>query len=268
MIKVGLCQTEVSGDKKTNIENAYNQICKAAYNGAKIVALGEMFNCPYNGELFKYYAEDEMGETLGMLKKVSRERGIYLIGGSIPEIEDEKIYNTSYIINPLGNVIGKYRKIHLFDIDIKGKIVFKESEFISKGDEILVVDTEYGKVGVCICYDIRFPELFRSMTLMEAKMIFVPAAFNTTTGPAHWGTLFKTRAIDNQIFIFGASPARNKDEGYKTYGHSIVVDPWGEILAEAGEYEEIIYSYIDFDYQNKIREEMPFLKHLRKEIYK
>lgn len=267
MVKIALCQTEVFENKQENLENAYRKISRAAYNGAKIVALGEMFNCPYDPKMFKNYAEEGEGETLQMLRKVSREWQIYLVGGTIPEYSDGKIYNTSYVLNPEGNVIDKYRKIHLFDVDIKGQVEIKESETISPGYKISVVDTEYGKLGVCICYDIRFPELIRKMTINGAQMIFVPAAFNTTTGPAHWSTLFKSRAMDNQLYMFGISSARNPNSTYKVYGHSIAVDPWGDIIAEAQEFEDIIYANMDIEYENRIREQMPFLNHRRGDIY-
>lgn len=267
MVKVALCQTKVVESKTINIENAYRKISRAAFNGAKIIALGEMFNCPYSVKLFKDYAEDSDGETLQMMRKVCREWQIYLIGGSIPEYENGRIYNTSYIIGPQGEILDKYRKVHLFDVDIKKRVELKESDVISPGNKISVIDTKYGKIGVCICYDIRFPEMFISMTLMGAQMIFVPAAFNTITGPAHWTTLFRSRAMDNQLYVFGISPARNQEQDYEVYGHSIAVNPWGDVVYETQEFEEIVYSNVDIEYESMIREQMPFLKHRRASIY-
>ncbi|SKA85363.1 Predicted amidohydrolase [Caloramator quimbayensis] len=268
MFKIALCQIKVEDDFEKNIDKAYKKINEASNKGAKIVALGEMFNCPYSGKYFSKYAEEENNsKTLDMLRNVSREKGIYIIGGSIPEKEEGSIYNTSYAINPDGEIIAKHRKIHLFDVDIENGIRFCESDYLTKGENITVFDTEHLRIGICICYDIRFPELIRKMTLMGAKLIFVPAAFNMTTGPAHWNILFRTRALDNQIYIAGISPARDYEGVYTAYGHSLVVNPWGEIIAQADEGETIIYADIDINYIEKIRKELPLLKHRRIEIY-
>lgn len=268
MIKIALCQTKVVDDLKQNIKNAYEKICEASYNGAKIVALSEMFNCPYSGKFFPIYAEEESSsKTIEMLRNASYEKGIYIIGGSIPEKENNNIFNTSYVFNPKGEIIAKHRKVHLFDVDIENGIRFFESDYLTAGDKVTVFDTEYFKIGLCICYDIRFPELIRKMTLLGAKMVFVPAAFNMTTGPAHWDILFRTRALDNQIYIAGISPARDYEGVYTAYGHSLVVNPWGKVVCEASEKEEIIYADIDVDLVTKIRSELPLLKHRRPEIY-
>lgn len=268
MVKIALCQTKVMDNMVANVENAYRKISRAAYNGAKIVALGEMFNCPYSGRYFSIYAEEEeKSRALKMLEKVSREWGIYIIGGSIPELDAGKVYNTSYVFNPEGRIIGKHRKIHLFDIEIENGINFYESHYLDRGDSFTIFDTVYGKMGLCICYDIRFPELTRAMVLNGARAIFVPAAFNMTTGPAHWELLFKSRAVDNQIYIAGISPARDNDSIFTAYGHSLLVNPWGDITARAGEYEDIIYGSIDFEFLEKVRRELPLLKHRRPEVY-
>lgn len=268
MFSVALCQTKVALNMDENIQNAYDKIAEASKMGASIAALGEMFNCPYSGDYFSDYAEEEgKSRAVKMLRDVSRKYGIYVVGGSIPEKENGQVYNTSYVLNPKGEICGKHRKIHLFDVDIKGGIRFKESDYLSSGDKITIFDTPYGKAGVCICYDIRFPELIRSMALMGAEIVFVPAAFNLTTGPVHWHTLFKARAMDNQVYMLGISPARDYDGVYKAYGHSIAVNPWGEVICEAGEPEEIILANIDLRLEKKIREELPLLKHRKPEIY-
>lgn len=268
MFKIALCQSKVVDDKGKNLNNAYKLISEAASNGADMVALCEMFNCPYSGKYFSEYGEKEdNGETIGMFKVVSKERGIYIIGGSIPEISENKIYNTSYVLNPKGEVIARHRKTHLFDVNIENGIRFMESEYLSPGADVTVFDTHFGKAGLCICYDIRFPEMIRSLVLKGAQIIFVPAAFNMTTGPAHWETLFKARALDNQVYMAGISPARQVSGVYTAYGHSIITNPWGQIIGGANEGQEIIYGDIDIDYENKIREELPLLKHRKPEIY-
>ncbi|WP_371414826.1 carbon-nitrogen hydrolase family protein [Caloramator sp. E03] len=268
MVKIALCQTKVKENLQANIDNAYKMISEACKNGANIVALGEMFNCPYAGKYFSVYAEEEKNsKTIDMLRNLSKEKGIYIIGGSVPEKEDNNIYNTAYVFNPKGEIIAKHRKIHLFDVDIENGIRFFESDYLTAGNSVTVFDTEYLKIGLCICYDIRFPELIRKMALMGAKIVFVPAAFNMTTGPAHWEILFRTRALDNQIYMAGISPARDYEGLYTAYGHSLIVNPWGKIISQAGEGEEIVYSDIDVNIINKIRNELPLLKHRRPEIY-
>lgn len=268
MFKIALCQSKVVDNKRENLKNAYKLISEAAANGADMVALCEMFNCPYSGEYFSSYGEREAGsETIEMLKTSAKEFGIYLIGGSMPEILNNKIYNTSFVVNANGEVIARHRKTHLFDVNIENGIRFMESEYLSPGEDITVFDTPFGKAGLCICYDIRFPEMIRSLVLRGAQIIFVPAAFNMTTGPAHWETLFKARALDNQVYMAGISPARAVDGVYTAYGHSLITDPWGRVIGEANEGQEIIYGNIDIDYENKVRDELPLLKHRKPEIY-
>ncbi|QIB26808.1 carbon-nitrogen hydrolase family protein [Caloranaerobacter azorensis] len=267
--KLGLCQLLVSENKKENIKNAEKMINSAADMGSELVVLPEMFNCPYNNSYFPKYAESYPdGETIKMLSKISKERGIYLIGGSIPEKDDKgNIYNTSFVFDKKGNIIGKHRKIHLFDIDVEGKISFKESDVLSRGDSLTIVDTEYCKIGVAICYDIRFPELFRLMVLKGVKVIIVPAAFNMTTGPAHWELLFRARALDNQVYMAAAAPARDENASYISYGNSIITDPWGSIVGKLDEKEGILIKEIDLNRIDEIREQLPILKHLRKDLY-
>ena len=166
-----------------------------------------------------------------------------------------------------GKQIAKHRKVHLFDIDVKNGQQFKESDTLSAGLDVTVFNTEFGKVGLCICYDIRFPELSRLMVDQGAKMIIVPAAFNMTTGPSHWEILFRTRALDNQVYTLGVAPARNSNSGYTSWGHSVAVSPWGEVINQLGEYESNMIIEIDFDYVDKIRRELPMLKHRREDIY-
>ena len=269
-LRIGLCQMMVvDGSKKENINKAKKMIYDAADKGAKIVALPEMFNCPYNNRNFREYAETfPQGETIKMLSKAAKEKKIYLVGGSIPELDGDKVYNTSFVFDNKGDLIGKHRKMHLFDIDIKDRVRFKESEILSAGKDVTIVNTEYGKIGVAICYDIRFPELIRIMALQGAEIIFIPAAFNMTTGPAHWETLFKSRALDNQIYIAGISPARDIDYSYVAYGNSILVSPWGDIVDRLDEKEGIIIEDIDFCYINEVRESLPLLKHRREDLYK
>ncbi|WP_090551112.1 carbon-nitrogen hydrolase family protein [Natronincola ferrireducens] len=265
---VAVCQMLVTDNKKKNLEKAEAMIREAQSQGAQLVVLPEIFNCLYNNDYMREMAEDFPGVTTTMLRNLAKELGLYIVGGSIPEKSKEKIFNTSYTFNPEGDLIATYRKMHLFDIDVKGKITFKESDILASGEGITVVDTEFCKIGIAICYDMRFPELMRLMALKGAEVIVVPAAFNTTTGPAHWHDTIKIRAVDNQVYFIAASPARNLESSYHAYGHSTIMNPWGEIVATTNEEESIIYGEIDLDYIKKVREELPLLKHRRTDLYR
>jgi predicted amidohydrolase len=221
------------------------------------VVLPEIFTCPYDNKCFPQFAESGEGETYRFLANLARERKAYVIGGSIPELEEGKIYNTSYIFDRGGKLIGKHRKIHLFDIDVQGGQYFKESDVLSPGTQITVFDTEFGKMGVCICFDIRFPDLFIEMRKAGARMVFIPAAFNMTTGPAHWETLFRSRALDQQIYVLGCSPARDEKASYVAYGHSILTDPWGSVVCELGAEEGMLFAQIDPERVDRVRRQIP-----------
>ena len=265
--KIGVCQLNVLENKQENIIKAEKMLREAARNGSQLVVLPEMFNCPYENKYFPLYAEEYPGETTSMLSRVAKELGIYIVGGSIPERDGDVLYNTTFIFDKKGGLIGKHRKMHLFDIDVEGGIRFKESDSLGYGKEVTVVDTEYCPIGVAICYDMRFPELMRLMTLEGAEVIIVPAAFNMTTGPAHWELTARTRALDNQVYFVAASPARDMEASYHAYGHSCIIDPWGKAISQADEKERIIYGEVDLGMVKKIRKELPLLQHRRTDIY-
>jgi len=254
-------------DKKDSVKKAIDNIVFLADQGANMVVLPEMFNCPYETHRFPGYSEPEGGETWQKLSQVAKEKKIYLVGGSIPECDGDKIYNTSFIFGPDGSQIGKHRKIHMFDINIENGQYFMESETLEAGHSATVFDTEYGMIGVAICYDIRFPELARLMVAEGAKMIIYPAAFNMTTGPAHWELLFRSRAVDNQVFTVGCAPARDYSLGYISYGNSIVVDPWGDVIGRMDESEGYLLGEVDFKEVHQIREQLPIIKQLRNDVY-
>ena len=267
MFKLGICQMKGSFDKKESMATAEKFVKEAAAGGADVISLPEMWNCPYSNDYFREYAEPADGPAVKFMSELAKELGIYLIGGSIPEIEDDKVYNISFCFDKSGNMIGRHRKVHLFDIDVKGGIRFMESETLTAGEDMTVIDTEYGKIGVAICYDVRFPEWHRSMTLAGAKLIVLPGAFNMTTGPAHWDLTMRARALDNQVYFAANSPARDEDGLYIAYGNSCICDPWGKFISHADEKECILYGEIDFDYVDDIRQQLPLLKHRREELY-
>ncbi|HZK18442.1 MAG TPA: carbon-nitrogen hydrolase family protein [Clostridia bacterium] len=268
IFRLGLCQTAVGKEKSENLKRAAESVGRAAAKGCQIVALPEMFNCPYNKNLFPDYAESfPNGGTIQLLSALAKKHNIVLVGGSIPERDDGACYNTSFIFGPGGELLGRHRKIHLFDVDLPDGLSFKESDTLKAGDSPTVVDTFLGKIGVCICYDIRFPELLRHMALQGAGLILVPAAFNTVTGPVHWELCMKSRAVDNQVFVAAISPARNEQATYKAWGHSMALDPWGDILAEAGTDEGLLCVDIDPAKISEVRKRLPLLKHRRPDLY-
>ena len=267
-IKIAAIQMSTVADKMENVRTVKTYLEKIKDENPDFVILPEMFCCPYQTETFPIYAEKEGGPVWQQLSGYAKQYGIYLIGGSMPEKDAEgNVYNTSYIFDREGKQIGKHRKVHLFDIDVKGGQTFKESDTLTAGDSDTVFDTEFGKIGVMLCFDIRFPELSRMMVNDGAKVIFVPAAFNMTTGPAHWELSFRTRALDNQIYMVGCAPARDVSAGYISWGHSIVTDPWGRVTGMLDENEGILLAELDMDYEEQVREELPLLKSRRKDIY-
>ena len=192
---------------------------------------------------------------------------MYLIGGSIPERENELIYNTSLVFSPDGQLLSKFRKIHLFDIDVPGKMTFKESETLSPGDQLCTFDVDEVKVGLAICYDLRFPKLSMKMRELGCHFLCFPGAFNMTTGPAHWNLLLRGRAVDNQLYVAGISPSRNVEADYVAFGHSTVVSPWGDVEAEAAESEAIIYATIDLERVQQVRQQIPTSIQQRDDVY-
>ncbi len=267
--KIAICQLKVSDDKLDNLSRAAKFI-KKAYNeySPDIIILPEMFNCPYSYDYFQRFAESFPGESTRLLSGLAKEFETYIIGGSIPEVDRKKIYNTSYVFDRKGDLLAKHRKIHLFDIDISDGISFQESKHISPGKDTTVFDTDLCRTGVAICYDIRFPELIRKMVLRGALLVIAPAAFSMTTGPSHWHITARTRALDNQIYFVGASTARDPSSVYAAYGHSLIADPWGNIISEASSSQEIICGTINLDELKRIRREFPLLKHKRFELYR
>ena len=275
---LGMCQTLVGTDKAKNLVTAAEAVAKAVSLGAQLVSLPECFNAPYATDKFREYSEvipaeaksvnEEEHPSTSLLLKLAKEHGIFLIGGSIPERDaSDNIYNTCIIVNPNGEIVAKHRKVHLFDIDVPGGITFKESETLSGGDQVTTFDTPYGKVGVGICYDMRFPELALAMRQQGCSLIVYPGAFNTTTGPPHWELLQRGRALDNQLFVATASPARNPESKYQAWGHSSIVDPWGVVLKTTGHEPDVIVQEIDLARVDEVRTNIPVSKQKRTDVY-
>lgn len=275
MIKFAGCQTPVVADKETNIVNALNAVKKAVEEGgAQLVALPEMFNCPYSNKVFRAYSEPIPGPTTERLSAAAKAHGIYLIGGSIPELEaaSGRVYNTCCVFDPTGKLVAKHRKVHLFDVDVPGGISFHESETLSAGDSVTYFDIVTPqvslRVGVGICFDMRFTELSTVMaTVHGCQMIVFPGAFNMTTGPAHWDLLLRSRALDAQAYVAGVAPARDVNGVYVSYGNTCVVSPWGDFVAHADENETIVYAEIDLSKIESVRQSIPVLKNRRSDVY-
>ena len=265
--KLALVQLAVSATKADNLVRAAKLVKQAAQQGSKVVALPECFNSPYGTSYFPEYAEKIPGNSTNQLSSMAKENSIYLIGGSIPEESDGKLYNTCCVFNPEGKIIAKHRKIHLFDIDVPGKIRFQESETLSPGDTYTTFETPYCKIGVGICYDIRFAELAQVYAKQDCKLLVYPGAFNMTTGPAHWELLTRARALDNQLYVATISPARDEKASYIAWGHSSVVSPWGEVVATTEHEEDIVYTDIKPNYPDEVRAQIPIRSQKRHDLY-
>lgn len=234
------------------------------------VILPEMWNCPYANESFPLYAEDidaGAAPSASMLSEAAKEHSVIVVGGSIPELHEGSLYNTCCVFSSTGEILAKHRKVHLFDINIPGKICFKESDTLTAGDQGTVVDTEIGRLGVGICFDVRFPELAMVYAARGVQMIIYPGAFNTITGPLHWQLLHQARAVDNQLFVACCSPSRNPESAYQAWGHSSLFGPFGEVITTCEEAPGIIYGVADLAQIEERRTNMPLQKQRRGDIY-
>ena len=267
---LALIQLLVGRSKTQNLNNARRMVLSASQQGAKIVVLPECFNSPYGNKYFPTYAEPlEGGETTVALQKMARDAGVWLIGGSFPEKGvNDKFFNTCTIWGPSGDLLGIHKKVHLFDIDIPGKMTFIESDTLTSGKSLTHINTPYGKIGVGICYDLRFPEMAQIAARQHGVILMVyPGAFNMTTGPLHWDLLLRARAVDNQFYVAGCSPARDPEAEYIVWGHSTIVDPRGQILASVGEGEGIVMSELDLGLVDEARKQIPVSSQRRFDVY-
>lgn len=280
-VKLALIQLASTADKAHNLSHARNKVLEATKQGAKIVVLPECFNSPYGTKYFSQYAEtllpspptEKQSPTFHALSKLAKEAQVYIVGGSIPERvgeegPNEKLYNTNLTFNPAGELIATHRKVHLFDIDIPGKITFRESDVLSPGNKITLVDLpEYGKIAIAICYDIRFPELATIAARKGAFLLLYPGAFNLTTGALHWELQARARAMDNQVYVGLCSPARDMEAEYHAWGHSMVVDPNAEILEQLEEKEAIVVQELKESRIEEVRKGIPLYTQRRFDVY-
>jgi predicted amidohydrolase len=257
-------------DKKDNLARAEQLIDEAADRGARFVALPEYVSYLGKTENIEDIAESIPGPTTDRFAAKARQHGIYLLGGSIQERSDipGKAYNTAVFYGPDGNILDTYRKIHLFDIDISGNVSANESARIAPGDQVVTVEADGHVFGLSICYDLRFPELYRLLALEGADILLVPAAFTMFTGKDHWHALLRARAIENQAFILAPAQIGSHDPNAQCYGHTLIIDPWGIVVAQAPDTEGVVVADLNFDELRRIRKQLPSLANRRPETYR
>lgn len=266
-LKVAAIQLTANEDKDRNIDLALQYTKTAITVDAELIVIPEMFNCYAVPEVMVENAETIPGYTTDIFAKLAKEKGVYIICGIYEKAGDNKAYNTSVAIGPDGNVIDTYSKSHLFDIDVPGSITYCESDNVAPGNKIVNVAVKDIKCGMAVCYDLRFPELFRIMALEGASVFAMPCAFTHATGQYHWDALTKARAIENQTFVVAANQVGKHPNGIVSHGNSVIIDPWGKELARAHKCDNVIMATLNFDLMKKAREEMPLFKHRRVDLY-
>lgn len=278
LMRVAAVQLTSTADKSRNVEAAERFVKAAAADGARLIVLPEMFNVLGDAEVLQEGAEDTLdGQTLRWAEELARRLGIWLVAGSIitritnPLIErfvgQNKLFNSSILIDPQGERRALYDKIHLFDCDIPGASLH-ESAMVTPGGAIVCAEVDGVPLGLSICFDLRFPELFRILALDGARLIALPAAFTERTGRDHWEILLRARAIENQVFVVAANQVGASTPKLRWFGRSMIVDPWGVVLAQAPDRECYILAEVDFDTQDRIRAQLPSLANRRPETYR
>ncbi|NPD11641.1 carbon-nitrogen hydrolase family protein [Enterococcus sp. MMGLQ5-2] len=265
--QVALIQINTSDQLAENLKIIESKIRYAALQGAKLITMPEVVNLISDST--EPYAEDETGTTYQLISSLAKELGVFIHGGSWSELilNSKKHFNTSFLFDDQGVCIGKYRKIHTFDIvDPLGK-TYRESDSVESGNEIAVIDTKLGKLGMAICYDLRFPELYRLMALQGADLILNPANFTMMTGKDHWEPLLKARAIENGVYMVAANQF-GQNKRMLAYGNSMVINPWGQVIARADDQPEVLFATIDFDFLKAVRARMQTLENRRHLVYR
>jgi len=258
-------QMTTSSDKAANLEKAERMVRLAAARGALFVGLPETFNWRGKRSEEAAAAESLEGATLTAMARLARELDIHLLAGSITEHVpgEDRRYNTSVLFSPNGAQLAVYRKMHLFDIDLPGRVTVKESDAKLPGSEVLTAATSLGTIGLSVCYDVRFPELYRRLVDAGATLLTIPSAFTFPTGEAHWEVLIRARAIENQCYVLAPAQFGTNVHGFSDYGNSMIVDPWGRVLARGSDQEGVLVAPIDMDYLARVRRELPSLTHAR-----
>lgn len=267
-MRVAVVQLNSSGEKARNLAAAERLVREAAADGAELVALPEKWNLLADGERLAAEAEPLDGPSLTAARGWARTLGIHLLAGSISERAGAKAFNTSVLIGPDGEDLATYRKIHMFDVDAGG-VSYRESEHEQAGTEVVTAPLgEQLILGLAVCYDLRFPELFRILALRDARLIALPSAFTLATGRDHWEVLLRARAIENQVFVIAPNQVGKAPPHYESFGRSAIVDPWGVVLATAPDEECFVAADLDLAAQDRIRDSLPSLANRRPEAYR
>ncbi|MGC4063526.1 MAG: carbon-nitrogen hydrolase family protein [Polyangiaceae bacterium] len=266
-LRVAAVQLNSRDDVELNLRECAEWVHRASDQGAKLVVLPENFAFFGPEEQRRRCAESVSsdGPIVSSLKRMASEYGVHLLGGGWPERshDETRPYNAATLIDPNGRIVAHYRKIHLFDVTLPSGATLMESSVTTAGDSVVVADVEGVAVGLTICYDLRFPELYRALVDRGAELICVPAAFTAETGRDHWHLLNRARAVESQCWVVSPNQWGQHGRGRQTYGHSIVVDPWGTVVADASDQEGLVVALLDFDWLRTIRERLPSLKHRR-----
>ena len=265
-MRAAAVQLNSTDDRERNLATAERLVRAAAADGATLVALPEKWNLLAGGEELLAGAEPLHGPSLTAARAWASELGIHLLAGSIAARGDERAQNTSVLVGPDGSDLAVYRKIHMFDVDVGG-VSYRESAFEDPGSEIVTTSLGEAELGLTVCYDLRFPELYRILALRGARLISVPSAFTTTTGRDHWEVLLRARAIENQAFLIAPNQIGVAPPHYDSFGHSMIVDPWGRVLATAPDEECFIAADLDLAAQDEVRDSLPALANRRPEAY-
>ncbi|MFH1092202.1 MAG: carbon-nitrogen hydrolase family protein [Pseudomonadota bacterium] len=269
-IIAALLQYEIQDDWGDNIERVQGLLQQAQKEGARLAVLPEMFNMPYDMDLVPSRAEPiPDGRTCRLLAAWSREFSLILVGGSIAELDEEgRFYNTATVWGPDGRLLAKHRKVHLFDVDLPDGVSIQESAVFSAGDQVTVVEVMGLKLGLAVCYDVRFPELFRLMALAGAEVVALPGAFNHVSGPAHWEMLLRARAVENTFYVAGVSGLAPAQASYQSWGHSMLVDPFGQVLVNMEREEGLGLAELDPARLADVRQRLPVLSQRRTGLYR
>lgn len=268
-LRVAAVQMNTRNDKAQNIETALRLIDRAAAEGARLIALPEVWSFLGDDEGSRAAAEPIPGPTIELLAERARRHDVYIHAGSIQEARpgDPRMFNTTALIDPRGDIIAKYSKIHMFDVVLDGVASYQESATVSPGDEIVTADVDGFTVGLTICYDIRFPELYRILALRGAEIIFQPAAFTLTTGKDHWEVLIRARAIENTVYMVSPAQVGSYAEGKWSWGRSMIVNPWGTVVATAPDEETVVIANLDRELLQRVRRQVPSLANRKPESY-
>ena len=267
---VAAVQMTSTADRSRNLKSARRLARRAAEDGADLVAFPENFTYLREEGSPLRYRDPLSGELVDQLRELSREIGCHVLAGSIPERvpRSRRICNTSLLLDPRGEIVGLYRKLHLFDVQIRGKVNFRESKTVAPGDRVVALDTPLGRLGLTICYDLRFPELYRRLAFDGARVIFVPAAFTAYTGRYHWLPLLRARAIENQCWIVAPAQTGRHTARRNSFGHTAVFDPWGELVAIRERGAGVVTARIDLDRVDEVRRGLPAMDHVRRELFR